>query len=93
MAESIAIARAIQVAEHNGWRNGETLIVFDSIRSTPYYGIRLEVEPAAEACGGFTARAYDGVGKYVSVWHPTWTREQVCESALDRYLKILNHGI
>lgn len=93
MAESIAIAQAIETAEHNGWYVGTTLVVFDALKNDRYYGIRLEVYPAASSVGGWCALCRDGVGRAFSVWNPSASRELVAQRALDGYLKILNHGI
>lgn len=83
----IAIARAIEIAEHNGCYEGETLVVFDALKNNRHYGIRLEVSPAASAVGGWCALARDGVGKAFSVWTPG-TRLEAVTAALDGYLRM-----
>lgn len=88
-----AITRMIEVAEHNGAYEGDTLIVLDGLVNNPNYGVRLEVEPTTGS-PGWTARCRDGTGKGIHVWVPnTESREQACEDALNGYLKIVNYGI
>jgi hypothetical protein len=92
---SIAIARAIEVAEHNGCYEdeGRILVVFDALQQDRYYGIRLEVERTTGVLG-WRALARDGVGKAYSVWVPeSYTRENAVEQALEGYLSIVNHGL
>lgn len=85
---TMAIARAIEVAEHNGWYEGNTLVVFDATKQNRYFGVKLEVEPAATDVGGFCARCKDGVGNATSVWNTD--REIALRTALGNYLKIVN---
>jgi hypothetical protein len=90
---SIAIARAIEVAEHNGCYEDGVLVVFDALAQDRYYGIRLEVERTTGVLG-WRALARDGVGKAYSVWVPeSYTRENAVEQALEGYLQIANHGL
>lgn len=94
MAESIAIARAIEVAEHNGCWEGSTLVVFDATKNDRYYGVRLEVEYTT-GVPGWRACCSDGVGKAHSVWAPLgkYTRAETCQHALDGYLNLVMRGI
>lgn len=85
---SPTIERAIEVAEHNGWWRGKTLIVSDGLIRDPNYGIRLEVFPAAPAIGGFGALARDGVGNSHVVYRSD--RAEAAEDALLGYLELRN---
>jgi hypothetical protein len=90
----IALERAIEVAEHNGWwretteGHGPELTVFDGLSLRTPYGIRLTVE---QVRNGFRAQAKDGVGTACITRRPD--RLEACRDALDGYLTIVNHGI
>src|SRR5262245_8152838 len=91
MAEAIiAIARAIEIAEHNGAYEGDTLVIFDAPGP---YGVRLEVSPGATAVGGWCGRCRDGVGKGFHCWAPNEDKAVAAQLALNGYLDILQHGL
>lgn len=92
-SSTIAIERAIEVAEHNGWYTIDgALIVWDSLRTTAT-GTRLEVGMSRDPRRpGFWAMCRDGVGRQVIVAGTTdHTREQVAHRALGSYLDMLNN--
>jgi hypothetical protein len=88
-----AIARMIEVAEHNNAWQDDTLIVLDALATNPHYGVRLEVSHTS-GVPGWHAYCRDGVGTGHSVWvSESLGREEAVRRALDGYLDIRNNGI
>jgi hypothetical protein len=84
------VERAIEIANHNGWRENGELIVWDCL-STPS-GTKLVVYPAASAVGGFCATMRDRCGHGVALGsYPT--EADAARAALDQYLTIVNVGV
>lgn len=85
------VERAVEIANHNGWRMDDgTLIVWDCL-STPS-GTRLETYPAASVVGGFCATVRDRRGRAVAVGSFD-TEAEAARSALDQYLSLVAVGI
>jgi hypothetical protein len=87
----IALERAIEVAEHNGWETADgTLTVWDTLDCP--FGTRLEVYPAATAVGGFCATMRDRQGRGFCKGSFD-TKLDAATAVLDGYLALVNHGI
>ena len=88
---SVAIARAIEIAEHNGWYEGPTLVVFDALKQDRYFGVRLRSSRQLRRSAGSSQWRVNGVGTAFTVH--ACDRTEAVTRALDGYLAIVKHGV